>query len=405
MKINLFSKRSKNISIPLEFFNQVQVYSALDETNNVVVFCSQLIKNVVSSLPLILYFKNKDGEKQVAGWHYLYRTVKYRPNLNEPAVSFYSLLVGDLIKYGNTFIYKVKSDKGLVSQIVRIDPEKIKIVQDGFLKRFEIGGKVYTTQEIIHIPASLGYDGIQGKGILEFAKSTISTSNEVQNFLRFIFSNSFFSKLKLNLNESDYRNLDINKIKEILDFFSFLFSGASLGKPLTEFKGIKIETIENKNNTDELYKNREFLDRQICNYFNVPYELLSGQNKYNSIEEFNQFFIQTCLNQYTDRISQYFNQFLLNELEQQNYFFEFEFTELLTTDVEKYSDMLINQLKNGIISINEARQKLNYNVINNNAADTNFIVGVGLVKDDVFEAWGAKAKQIQKELTNGDTDE
>jgi len=56
--------------------------------------------------------------------------------------------------------------------------------------------------------------------------------------------------------------------------------------------------------------------------------------------------------------------------------------------------------KNGIISINEARQKLNMNIVNNNAANINFIIGVGLVKDDVFESWGAKSKQIQKELEN-----
>ncbi|MEM4260543.1 MAG: phage portal protein [Candidatus Woesearchaeota archaeon] len=398
MKINLFNKRSKNISIPFDYFNTLQVYSGLDESNNVVVFCSQLIKNVVSSLPIILYYKGKDGEKRIAGWHNLYRIVKYKPNIYEPSVSFYSLLVSDLIKYGNTFIYKVKDTNGNISQLIRIDPEIVKIKVSNFNKYFEIGGKEYTIQDIVHIPASLGYDGVQGKGVLEYAKNTIATSNEVQNFLRFIFNNSFFSKLKLNLNDSDYRNLDINKIKEILDFFSYLFSGQNLGKPLTEFKGVRIETIEHKNNTDELYKNREFLDRQICNFFNVPYELLSGQNKYNSVEQFNQFFIQTCLNQYTDRIAQYFNQFLLTELEQQNYFFEFEFTELLTTDVEKYSNMLINQLKNGIISINEARQKLNMNKIDNNAANTNFIIGVGIVKDDVFESWGAKSKMIQKEI-------
>jgi len=400
MKINFFSKRQKTLEIPIEFFNTVNLYSNLEEKNNVVVFCSQLIKNVVSSLPLILYYKGKDGEKRIAGWHGLYGLVKYKPNLNEPSVSFYSLLVSDLLKTGNTYVYKVKDNQGNISQIVRVNPEQVKIVQEGFLKKFEIGEKIYTTQEIIHIPASLGYDGVQGKGVLEYAKNTIATSNEVQNFLKFVFNNSFFSKLKLNFNESDYRNLDLNKIKEILDFFSYLFSGANLGKPLTEFKGIKIETIEHKNNTDELYRNREFLDRQICNYFNIPYELLSGQNKYNSIEEFNQFFIQTCLNQYTDRIAQYFTQFLLPETDQNNYFFEFDFTELITTDIEKYSNMLINQVKNGIISINEARQKLNMNIVNNNAANTNFIIGVGLVKDDVFESWGAKSKQIQKELEN-----
>ena len=402
--MSLFKKKEKrSIQIPTEILKLNNLWSGLNETNNVVVFCTQLISNIVSSLPLILYTRDNKGNKKIAGWHDLYRVVKYRPNLNEPSSVFYSLIVQDLILKGNCFIYKIKTNNK-ISQLVRIDPSIVKIETRGFEKVFRIKDRVYTQNDIVHIPSSLGYDGVEGKGVLKYAQESIMTSNQMQNFLRFVFDNGFLSKLKLNLNESDYKNLDTAKVRELLDFFSYLLSGANLGKPIIEYAGIKMESLKTENNTDELYKNREFVDKQICNYFNVPYQLLVGENKYNSFEQFNQFFITTCLNQYTDRIAEYFTYFLLPENEAGVYFFEFDYAELLSTDIKSLSNMTIEQVKNGIISINEARQKLNYNALNINSADTNFIVGIGLVRDDVFESWGSTSKLKQKKLEESKID-
>lgn len=396
--MSIFKRKEKrSITIPTNLLSVSNMWSGLNETNNVVVFCTQLISNIISSLPLILYTRDSKGNKKIAGWNSLYKIVKYRPNYNEPAVVFYSLIVQDLILKGNCFIYKIKAGNR-VSQLIRIPPENVAVEMRGYEKVFRVKNIVYTQDEILHIPAALGYDGVVGKGVLQYAQESILTSNQMQTFLRFVFDNGFASKLKLNLNESDYKNLNTSKIKELLDFFSYLLSGANLGKPIVEYAGIKLEALKTENNTDELYQNREFVDKQICNYFNVPYQLLVGENKYNSFEQFNQFFITTCLNQYTDRIAQYFTYFLLPENEQGVYFFEFEYSELLSTDIKSLSSMIIDQTKNGLISINEARQKLNYNAINNTAADTNFIIGLGLVRDDVFESWGAGSKIKQKQL-------
>lgn len=400
MKFLKFSKRAKNntIIIPPQIIQKINLYSGLTENNHIVVFCTQIISNTISTLPLTLYVNDRNGNKKIAGWHNLYKIGKYRTNLNETSSVFYSLIVRDLVEKGNAFIYIVRDKKGQISQLVRVNPDNVKIKLDGLIKSYQIGDRIFTNKEIIHIPNSLGYDGVQGKSVLEYAKNSIVTSNEMTEFLSYVFGNNYYTGTKINLNDSSFKNADIEKIKELMDFFASLVTGVGAGKPIIEFAGIKFEPFEKKVVTDELYRNRDLNDRQIANYFNVPYSLITGENKYNSMEQFNQFFLQTCLRQYTDRISEYFTAYLLDEAEQGAYFFDYDFSELLTTDIKTLSDICINQTKNGIISINEARQKLNYNSLDSNAANTNFITGVGLVRDDVFESWGAKSKQIQQEL-------
>lgn len=399
----LFKKQKRSMNIyeilPQTIIDKLMVYGNLNEDNNVVVFCSQLISNLVSSLPLALYKVDKNNNYQRADDHYLYQIISKIPNIYETPSIFYSTIINDMIKTGNAFIYIARDQKtNKVTQLIRINPEQVNINQEGFYREYIVAGERYTTNNIIHIPSSLGYNGIVGKGVIECAKERIMLSEEISSFLKIIFNNSYFSRLKINLNDSSYNDADVNKIKELLDFFAGLFTNVNNGKPLVEFSGIKLEPIEHQNVTEELTKNRELIDRQICNYFNVPYYLLTSENKYNSIEQMFQFLITTCLTNYTDKIAQYFTKALLTGSEQQKYIFSYDYTELLYTNIEVLNKVIIERLKNGVISINEARQSLNYNRLPGNAVNTNFITGVGIVTDDVFESWGAGSKLKQKEL-------
>ena len=391
---NWFKKRATQLP-RIAYYYVDSLYAALNDSNPTVMFCENLIANSIASLPLELYFRRNDGSAIIAFFHPKYRIITKRPNLNETYSVFYSALVRHLIRYGNAFVFKVTNDDGELSQLILLDPTTVTIRLEGLQKIYFVGGQAYTDADILHIPSGYGYDGVRGKSIIEYARQSIQNSNKLALYTSNFYDNNILTRVKVTIGKE---NVSYEDIIDIADFYSHLGSKLNSGKPIIEFNGNKVESFKLSGDVNELMPAREFEEGAICQFFGVPYELLSMNKQGINYEQVNLIFKNSCLIQYTDRIEQYFEK-LLTEYEQERYFLEFDYNEFLRPDAKTRNEILTTNLKLGIITTNEARKQINLPALGEElAGDVPIRDGVGPLTDDVIEAYAAGARLKLEEL-------
>lgn len=392
--MSIFNKKEKrNLSL---YVGGLKLSDMLNKNNPTVVFCENLIANTIATLPFVLY-RHVGRDVYEAYDHNIAKILK-NPNLNETASVFFGSLVRQLLA-GNAFIRKIYSGKEL-SQLIILDNKKVTIETAGYLKIYYYNVEKLNDYEIIHIPGAYGYDGVKGKAVVEFAQTAIQASDILNLYTKNYYENMVLSKLKVSLNKSNYKNLTNEDIKAIADMYTAAMTEENIGKPVVEFDNIEVTPFDLKSSaTDEHIKARAYLDRLICQVYGVPYSLLEESNKYNSYEQFNLFFRSHTLTQYTDRIEQYLTVGLLTDVEREQLFIQCDYSELLKPDSEAKNKLTLDNFKNGILTLNEARRELGLPPAKGQiTGNTHIMNGFGVLSDDVISAWAAGAKTKQAEL-------
>jgi len=401
--MGIFNKRKHEKRDLSLYVGGLKLSDMINKDNPTVIFCENLIANTIATLPFYLY-RRFGKNVYLAFDHPAYKVAVKRPNYNEPPSVFYASLVRQILS-GNAYI-KIVRDRGAISQMILLDNKKVTIETQGYLKRYFYNGAEIQRDDIIHIPSNYGYDGVKGKAVIDFAQSTIQASDILNLYTKNYYQNMVLSKLKVSLNESNYTDLTDEQIKAFADMYTAAMTEENIGKPVIEFDNIKVTPFDLKSNaTDEHIKARSYLDRLICQIYGVPYSLLEESNKYNSYEQFNLFFRSHTLTQYTDRIEQYLTTGLLNETEQDTLYFQCDYSELLKPDSESKNKLTIENFKNGLITLNEARSELGLPPAQGEVTgNTHIMLGFGVLTDDVINAWAAGAKTKQAALDGENID-
>jgi HK97 family phage portal protein len=317
-----------------------------------------MLIDAISCLSLNLYKKNRDGSREKATNHPLYRIVKYSPNANEPPVLFYSLAARDYL-YGNVYIKKVFSN-GQISSLFILDPAKIDVRMELGEKYFIYQGYQYTSDEIIHIPAKWKYDGVKGYSIYEILRKILEVNEALEGYAKKSFSGFIGKRLVMKLLKLD-KNMTDEEIQRKQDMFIAKYGGENnadkslLRFPDTEYSVLDTGTIDDR--IRWLKDNAAFQDERIAKVFGVPLPLINGSYQ-NNLETIYTVFIETGLKPITTHFEQAFNS-LLTPSERLTYYFEYDFNSLKKTDLAGRIDAYAKQINNGMLSPNEAREKEN----------------------------------------------
>ncbi|MFO0990909.1 MAG: phage portal protein [Hyphomicrobiales bacterium] len=112
----------------------------------------------LGSLPLHLYRRQKDGGKERADDHALYRVLHDRPNGWTSAADLIMQLEMDSILYGGAYALANRSGDRIV-ELIRLQPTAVSVETDDSLEpTYEVtlkngGRRKYTWRDILHVPA------------------------------------------------------------------------------------------------------------------------------------------------------------------------------------------------------------------------------------------------------------
>lgn len=376
----------------------------MGETNPTVSTCVDKIANTLSTLPIRLYSYTKSGKRLAVG-HELFHVLE-KPAYEETPTLWYGTLIRHIVLHGNAFVY-IGREKGRIVNLSIVNPTKVTVQRDSnFRKIYVIDGKIYTDREILHIPCpGKGYNGTLGVSPIDTNKELINLDSNLLAYINTYFNNSLGTRYAIKLGDSyPSKPADLDKlyaaIVPVLD--KYVTGVQNSGKPLIPPPDTELTKIEQTSNVQaQLASLLTMIEQQIAAAFNVPYEVISGENKYGSLEQRQRDFLSNCIKPLGDHICESFEKLLAPE--DTNLFIAYDYKNMLETDITSTIDYLTKEVQSGLITINEARSKIGESSIGPEG-DYHFMPsGYVPVTMDNINAYFAKSK-IELENAKQQTD-
>lgn len=333
--------------------------------------CVDKITGSIAQLPIYLYKEDAHtGEvHKITDDHRLF-LLNNEPNEHLSAYDYKKQLVKDYLLHGHSYTYIEKSGLEVQSlyplPIEDIEVKKL-IKSKGFNYTSSVVYKVKhedsdDTIEQVFKPMELlsvlrnTKDGVRGHGVLAQGKQTFELALNENEYTANILNKG---ALPLGILETDGR-LTEPTAKRLRTSWESIYGGAkNSGKTVILEEGLKYKPLSLSPKDLGLQEGRKISSEEICKLFTVPPSLVLGEKGYGNAEQDNLHFLKYCLSPIISCIEHQFDRSLLLEDEKlDGYYFRFDITEMLrTTEKEMYGSVELG-MKNGILSINEGRAKL-----------------------------------------------
>ncbi|WP_294402612.1 phage portal protein [uncultured Clostridium sp.] len=331
--------------------------------------CLELICGTIAQLPVYLYRQENDGTvRKIEGDNRTF-LLNNEANENLTAFDYKKICVKDHLIQGASysFIEKVGNEINGLYPLKAKDVTVDKYYENSYKFRAEISsvidGKTFDF-DILDILAICRNteDGVIGKGLLEEGEDIFKLAlNEM------LYSSNVLSKgvLPIGVLETEGKIGNEKTLARLKDSLKTLYGGAkNAGKTLILEEGLTYKSISLSPNDLNLNDSKKNSQEEICKLFNVPASLVLSNGGYGNVEQDNLHFLKYCLQQIMTSMENGFDKMLLLEDEKmQGFYFRFDSSEIVrTTEKEKY-EAIEKGMKSGVISINEARAKLDFDPI------------------------------------------
>lgn len=316
--------------------------------------CIDLVSTTVAQLPINLFHQNTLGNvEQIQDSRVL--LLNDKPNKRDSAAKFKRLLAKDLVLYGKAYLLKDKKELFYL-EASKMDTRYFTENGMTIAKRmFTYNG--YRTVELDEsqlIVFDIGSYGalVDGSEILQHAL------NE-QNYRKAVFTNG---ALPIGVLKSSSR-LTQQAIDRLRQSFENLYSGTkNSSKTMILEEGLDYQALSLDPQKLMMNETAKETTSSICRLLNVPESMVnSSANKYGSLEIQNRHFLQFSIGPILSIIESAFNQSLLEQYElSEGKYFRFETAELLRATEKELIEATSKMFKDGLISLNEARTKIDY---------------------------------------------
>lgn len=363
------------------------------------------IANTISTLPLEMYQWTSKGIQDV--WSHPVAKLIKDPAVEETSVLFYQTLVRHILLKGNGYVYKHRNGKGEVVALEIIDPMSIRVerFEDGRKKYVITGpkGGVFTERDILDIPLPKeGYNGTRGVSPVNLHRDIIRQNDILQEFIALTLHQGVGSRLLVKLDKDQYK-AGSAKLNQLVSEFSeyaqrFIYGQQNQGRIIVTPPSTDITTIELpdlvKTEICNLY---DITCNQIYQLFDCPPEVISSKEiKYDSLEQKYQDFLRTAIHPLCSHIAKCFQKSLLLPEDIGTYFMEFNYDSLLDVDRQKKVESVVKEFHSGIISLDEARRRLNMKSVEDELAGETRWIPTNLVplNAENIQAYLAKSKSM-----------
>jgi HK97 family phage portal protein len=344
----------------------VNINTALEVST--VLACVKVIAEGISQVPLKLMKDEKDGTKLPAKTHPLYDVLSVRANPWQTSFEFRETMGLHVALCGNFYAFK-NAVGAKIRELIPFAPSRVKMIQksSGVIV-YEIEGKDGQKQEypesmIWHVKGP-SWDNLLGMDTLNIAREAVglamateqSTSQLQKNGVR----NSGVYSVEGNLSAEQYKALQ----KWIADNYE---GSDNTGKTMILDRGAKWLNTQMSSVDSQHLETRRFQIEEICRFFRVMPIMVGHSDKaatYASSEQMFLAHVVHTLAPWYARIEQSIDANLLTPAERAaGYYSDFVEEALLRGDAKTTAEVLVLYSSNGILTRNEARQKLDMNKI------------------------------------------
>lgn len=334
-----------------------QVNEQTAMTFSAVYRATSIISGIISALPFKIYLTTKEGREEARNHAYWDMFTKMPGSFYTKPV-FFQRAISHYLNWGNFY-----------ARIRLTNTPRLELIHPKTLKGIDIntrGNLVYTfsgegldakeykvrQDQIIHVP-NLG-DELVGRGIITEARETIGLE-----FARRKYGNLYFKdggKPKAFISTDSV--LKPEQRKEIADWIR---REKQLGADIMLDSGFKYQTMTIPPEDAQFLGTGEFMVEDIARWYGVPKSKLASSKDptHTNIENMAIEFLQDTINPILAKIESEFTVKLLSG----NEYAEFDMDAYLRADSMAQAESYRTGIMNGYMTINEVRQKKNYNPV------------------------------------------
>lgn len=327
--------------------------------------CVKVISEDVGKLPLILYRRRKDGGKDRATDHPLYRIMHNRANPWMTAMSFKEMLTGHMCLRGGGYAFINRLSSGAVAELLPIHPDRVTVKQgEDWEVTYEVrrpGGvpETFRRDKIFH-PIGQTLDGVNGLSPIAHQRETVGLGMAAQRFGAKVFTNG--AKMG-GILTTPAKFKDPKRADELAADFDAKTSGEKAHSTILLEEDMKWIKVGMTSEDAQYLETRKFQRSEIAGIFRVPPHKIGDLERatFTNIEHQGGEYVADCLLAWFVRWEQALNASLLTEAEQDKFFFEFLPDALLRGDTQARYESYRSAIESGILSPDEVRGKENYN--------------------------------------------
>lgn len=334
--------------------------------------CVEVLSNSVAQLPLEPYTVDSFGRRSKAYTHPTYDLLCYEPNTRMTRYTLIKALVVSCLMEGNGFARVTVGHDGVATALTYIPANEIAIItaqdpKDGevisYYYHARTGSTIYP-EEMVHI-LNFTQDGIRGESTITYAARTLAISNgaekKASNFLK------TGGGLLGVLSTTDGR-LTEDQRKAIQKMWT-----QAVNPPVGEPSGIAVleagltyQPISIKPSEAQLLETRQFSIPEICRFFGVsPVKVHDlSKSSYSTVEATNTAFVVDSLSPLAEKIALELRRKIYPPTMRKRMLVAFDTSAIIKADTVATTNMMRSLVGVGVMTPNEARERVNLPPIN-----------------------------------------
>lgn len=366
--------------------------------------CVRALAETAGTLPYFLYQRQKDGSREIATAHPLYKMLHVAPNPDQTARDVWEAVTGCLALQGNCYGLKQILD-GKTVGLELLDPRNVQVTRNPSTYRleytFNFRGKVYErvgSELIVHwrgftLGGDMGLSAVHyGANVLGIAMAADDAAG--QQFRSSANGTGFIQSPKVL--DKDQREQFKTRLQEFQ-------ANESSSKIMLLEGGFEWKTFGFNPNDLQMLQTRGFSIEQVCSLFRVPPFIIGHQEKSTAwgtgLEQTVQSFITFALMPYLDKIAKRNDRALLSGADiAAGYYTEFETKGLLRADSTARANLYASGAQNGWMTRAEIRELENMPRVEGSDELTAQSNLVPLDKLGEVAASGGSGEQLRQQL-------
>jgi len=364
---------TRNMDAFVEFFRNLNTNengSNLSECTYLT--CIKTLYETIGKLNFDILIDRDEGTERIKS-HELNKILRYRPNPHMTPTTFKQIIEFNRNHYGNAYAYiKRNQGTGELESLIPLNPRGVRVLVDkdnilGFgdlvvyrVQNMKTGENIIIHEkDMLHFKFSLMADnGLVGRSVQEVLAQTMSGAKASQAFLNNLYQQGMTASAILEYTA----DLSDEKIEKLRERIEKLGTGSiNAGRILPLPPGSKLNTLDLKLTDSQYFELKKYSALQIASVFGIKPTQINDYEKssYATSEAQNlSFYVDTILAILRQYEEEMIYKLISEEDAEKGVHIKANVSSMLRADLKTQSEILSSYVNNGIMTPNEARDKL-----------------------------------------------
>lgn len=233
--------------------------------------CVHIRSETLASIPLIVYKRLPNGDKERAPYHPLYKVLHDQPNQWQTAFEWREMMQAHLDLRGNAYSRKMPGLDGPISQLIPLHPDRVTptLYTDGSIdytvRALDGSTEKLAAEEILHL-RGWSEDGVHGISPISAQRDVIGIALGAQDYSARFLKNDVSPSLVY----SHPAVLDPEAYERLRNEIQNQHTGENRHKAMLLEEGMKAEKIGMTNRDAQLIESQKFTDGKIASIYRIP---------------------------------------------------------------------------------------------------------------------------------------